>query len=198
MENNSKSKLYVDDHPELSTKGTGFKNENIALHTIKIISKRCLKYQFDVVNTMYNRAKYHPHQTPDMKKAMVIFKYWLDKYKVKKEIENKYKDFLPLDVISSYEKLADIYGINDKYKDFLKIYKKIKKSYKLQYILANNQEDYYSLRINLIKSILQKIKKNNNKLFYTSGKNAGLPTRHHLLLILYAYSPVKSSINNNV
>lgn len=51
---------------------------------------------------------------------MVIFKYWLDKYKVKKEIENKYKDFLPLDVISSYEKLADIYGINDKYKDFLK------------------------------------------------------------------------------
>jgi len=25
MKNNSKSKLYADDHPELSTKGTGFK-----------------------------------------------------------------------------------------------------------------------------------------------------------------------------
>lgn len=196
MENNSKSKLYTDDHPELSTKGTGFKNENIALHTIKIISKRCLKYQFDVVNTMYNRAKYHPNQTPDMKKAMVIFKLWLHKYKSKKDIENKYKDFLPLEVISLYEKLVDIYNINDKCKDFLKVYKKIKKPYKLQYILANNEEDFYSLRINLIKSILQKIKQNNNKLFYTSGKNAGLPTKNHLLLILHAYSPIKLVKNN--
>ena len=127
MKNNSKSKLYTDDHPELSTKGTGFKDEKIALNTIKIISTRCLKYQFDVVNTMYNRAKYHPNQTLDMKKAMKIFKLWLDKYKSKKEIENKYKDFLPLDVINSYEKLADEYNINNKYKDFLKVYKKIKK-----------------------------------------------------------------------
>ena len=191
MKNNSKSKLYADDHPELSTKGTGFKNENIALNTIKIISSRSLKYQFDVVNTMYNRAKYHPNQTPDMKKAMAIFKQWLDKYKNKKDIENKYKNFLSLDVITSYEKLADEYNINDKYKDFLKIYKKIKNPHKLQYILANNKEDYYSYRINLIKSILQKIKQNNNKLFYTSGKNADLPTKNHLILILHAYSPVE-------
>ena len=198
MKKNSKSKLYTDDHPELSTKGTGFKNQIIALNTIKIIYNRCLKYQFDVINTMYNRAKYHPNQTTDMKKAMVIFKLWLDKYKSKKDIENKYKDFLTLEVISSYEKLVDIYNINDKYKDFLKVYKKIKKSYKLQYILANNEEDFYSFRINLIKSILQKIKQNNNKLFYTSGKNAGLPTKNHLLLILHAYSPVKLSMNNNV
>ena len=147
MNNNSKSKLYSDDHPKLSTKGTGFKDEKIALNTIKIISDRSLKYQFDVVNTMYNRAKYHPNQTPDMLKAMVIFKHWLDKYTKKKEVENKYKDFLPLDVIASYEKLADEYNINDKYKEFLKIYKKIKKPYKLQYILANNKEDYYSFTI---------------------------------------------------
>jgi hypothetical protein len=191
MKNNSKAKLYADDHPELSTKGTGFKDENTALNTIKIISLRCLKYQFDVVNTMYNRAKYHPKQTPDMIKAMVIFKHWLDKYVKNKDKENKYKDFLSLDVIASYEKLADEYNINDKYIDFLKEYKKIKKPYKLQYILVNNKEDYYSYRINLIKSILQKIKQNNNKLFYTSGKNAGLPTKNHLILILHAYSPVK-------
>ncbi len=195
MKNNSKSKLYADDHPELSTKGTGFKDENTALDTIKIISSRCLKYQFDVINTMFNRAKYHPNQTPDMRKAMVVFKLWLDKYGKKKDIENKYKDFLSLDVIASYEKLADDYNINDKYKDFLKVYKKIKKPYKLQYILANNKEDYYSYRINLIKSILQKIKQNNNKLFYTSGKNSGLPTKNHLILILHAYSPV-NLVNN--
>jgi hypothetical protein len=191
MKNNSKSKLYADDHPELSTKGTGFKNENIALNTIKIISSRSLKYQFDVVNTMYNRAKYHPNQTPDMLKAMVIFKHWLDSYIKNKDKENKYKDFLSLDIITSYETLADEYNINDKYKNFIKVYKKIKKPYKLQYILANNKEDYYSYRINLIKSILQKIKQNNNKLFYISGKNAGSPTKNHIILILHAYSPVK-------
>jgi hypothetical protein len=197
MKNNSKSKLYADDHPELSTKGTGFKNEKIALNTIKIISSRSLKYQFDVVNTMYNRAKYHPNQTHDMLKAMIVFKHWLDKYGKKKEVENKYKDFLSLDVIASYEKLADEYNINDKYKQFLKVYKKIKKPYKLQYILANDKEDYYSYRTNLIKSILQKIKQNNNKLFYTSGKNIGLPTRNHLLLIFHAYSPINLVRNNN-
>jgi len=197
MINNSKSKLYADDHPELSTKGTGFKNEKIALSTIKIISSRSLKYQFDVVNTMYNRAKYHPNQTPDMLKAMVVFKRWLDKYVTKKELENKYKDFLSLDIIASYEKLADDYNINDKYKQFLKVYKKIKKPYKLQYILANDKEDYYSYRVNLIKSILQKIKQNNNKLFYTSGKNTGLPTKNHLLLILHAYSPINLVRNKN-
>jgi hypothetical protein len=190
MINNSKSKLYADDHPELSTKGTGFKDEKIAINTIKLISSRSLKYQFDVVNTMYNRAKYHPNQTPDMLKAMVVFKRWLDKYLKKKESENKYKDFLSLDIIASYEKLADDYNINDKYKQFLKVYKKIKKPYKLQYIMANDKEDYYSYRNNLIKSILQKIKQNNNKLFYTSGKNTGLPTRNHLILILHAYSPI--------
>jgi hypothetical protein len=196
MKNNSKSKLYTDVHPELSTKGTGFKDEKIAKNTIKIISTRCLKYQFDVINTMYNRAKYHPNQTSDMIKAMVIFKQWLDKYSKKKDIENKYKDFLSLDVITSYEKLFDVYDINDKDKEFLKIYKKIKKPYKLQYILANDKEDFYSFRNNLIKSILKKIKQNNNKLFYTTGKNAGLPTKNHLLLILHAYSPVKL-VNNN-
>jgi hypothetical protein len=198
MKNNSKSKLYADDHPESSIKGTGFKNEKIALNTIKIIFSRCLKYQFDVVNTMYNRAKYHPYQTLDMKKAMKIFKNWLAGYKEKKDIENKYSNFLSLDIITYYEKLADTYGINDNYKEFLKIYKKIKKPHKLQYILANNKEDFYSLRINLIKSIIQKIKQNNNKLFYTSGKYAGLPTRQHLILIIHAYSPVKLNVNNYV
>ena len=32
---------------------------------------------------MYNRAKYHPHQTTAMKDAMRVFKKWLDKYSKK-------------------------------------------------------------------------------------------------------------------
>jgi hypothetical protein len=71
--------LYEDKHPEKSTKGTGFKNKEKAIDTLKIIKDRDLIYQKQVVNTMYNRAKYHPYQTTEMKEAMKIFKDWLNK-----------------------------------------------------------------------------------------------------------------------
>ncbi len=71
--------LYEDNHPQSSTKGTGFKDKQKALDTLKIIKKRDLTYQKQVVNTMYNRAKYHPHQTTNMREAMKIFKAWLKK-----------------------------------------------------------------------------------------------------------------------
>ena len=43
------------------------------LDTLKIIKYRNLTYQKQVVNTMYNRAKHHPHQTENMKQAMKVF-----------------------------------------------------------------------------------------------------------------------------
>ena len=73
--------LYNDDHPETSTKGTGFKNKQKALDTLKIIKNRDITYQKQVVTTMYNRAKYHPHQTSDMKDAMNVYDDWLKKHK---------------------------------------------------------------------------------------------------------------------
>jgi hypothetical protein len=38
-----------------------------------------MTYQKQVVITMYNRAKYHPHQTPEMKDAMKVYDEWLKK-----------------------------------------------------------------------------------------------------------------------
>lgn len=82
MEKNKINKsLYEDKHPESSTKGTGFKNKQKAIDTLEIIKNRDIIYQKQVVNTMYNRAKYHPNQTNDMKEAMKIFKDWLKKNK---------------------------------------------------------------------------------------------------------------------
>ena len=72
--------LYEDKHPKSSTQGTGYKDKQKALNTLKIIKYRNLTYQKQVVNTMYNRAKYHPYQTKDMKEAMKIFKKWLKKF----------------------------------------------------------------------------------------------------------------------
>ena len=75
------SKLYADDHPTTSLKGTGFKDAITAKKTLKLIMMRSSKYQYDVVNTMYNRAKYHPYQTPEMREAMKVFDEWLKKHK---------------------------------------------------------------------------------------------------------------------
>ena len=71
--------LYADNHPKTSTKGTGFKDKQKALDTLNIIKDRDIIYQKQVVTTMYNRAKYHPHQTVTMKEAMQVFKKWLQK-----------------------------------------------------------------------------------------------------------------------
>ena len=73
--------LYEDKHPESSTKGTGFKNKQKAIDTLEIIKNRDIVYQKQVVNTMYNRAKYHPYQTKNMREAMKIFSLWLKKNK---------------------------------------------------------------------------------------------------------------------
>jgi hypothetical protein len=73
--------LFEDKHPKTSTKGTGFKDKQKALDTLKIIKDRELIYQKQVVNTMYNRAKYHPHQTENMKEAMKVFSIWIEKNK---------------------------------------------------------------------------------------------------------------------
>ena len=72
--------LYSDDHPKTSTKGTGFKDKQKALDTLKIIKDRDMTYQKQVVTTMYNRAKYHPYQTDTMKDAMKVFDEWLKKH----------------------------------------------------------------------------------------------------------------------
>ena len=73
--------LYEDNHPKSSTKGTGFKDKQKALDTLEIIKNRDLTYQKQVVNTMYNRAKYHPNQTDNMKEAMKIFSIWIKTHK---------------------------------------------------------------------------------------------------------------------
>ena len=77
---------------------------------------------------------------------------------------------------------------------FLKVYKRVKNPYKLQYILTKENnfigQDYCSFRNTFIKSRLGQIKAAKTPLFYTSGKYKGQPTKQHIVLIMYAYSPV--------
>ena len=204
--NVSDSTLYDNFHPEKSLKGTGFKNAKVALNTIKLISKISLKYQFDVVNTMYNRAKYHPHKTKDMEDAMKIFHKWLKEYpKLRKNEDSKYQ-WLPLETIKKYESIADTYKVSQVArglkkgtrtdKGFLVMYKEVLgKKNKLQYIPVKknkpNGQDYWSYRIGFINSRLGQITKAKTPLYYKSGIYKDLPTKQHIILIIHGYSPDK-------
>ncbi len=202
----SKAQLYNDLHPDKSLKNTGFKDSATANHTIKLISKRSLRYQFDVINTMYNRAKYHPHINDDMKEAMVVFKKWLKNYPKLKALEDKKYPWLSLKTIAKYEKIAELYGVSEVArglkkgtrtdKGFLAMYKEVGgKANKLNYIPVKKNkpdgQDYHSYRISFLNSRMGQIRVSKTPLYYTEGKFKGLPTKQHIILIMHAYSPDK-------
>ena len=62
---------------------TGFKDAIMARMTLKNIAKHPLTYQKQVIITMYNRAKYHPHKTLEMQKAMLVFSKWMANHNIK-------------------------------------------------------------------------------------------------------------------
>ena len=203
----SKAELYNDLHPKTSLKNTGFKDKETALKTISLVSKRSLRYQFDVINTMFNRAKHHPNKTDNMNDAIKVFSKWLKNYKSIKKKEDKKYPWLPLETIKKYEKIAEEYGISEVARGikkstktdegFLRIYKKVGgKSHKLQYIPIKKDkpsgQDYWSYRISFIKSRLGQMKANKTELFYTEDKYKGLPTKQHIILIMHGYSPAKN------
>lgn len=81
------SHLYTDDNPSTTLHGTGFKDAATANHTLELISKRSLTYQFQTINTLFHRARNHPSvkkaKTSDqapagITEALEVFKTWLE------------------------------------------------------------------------------------------------------------------------
>jgi hypothetical protein len=204
-----KGQLYSDDNPETTLPGTGFKDTKTVEKTLKLIKNRSNKFQKSVMITMYYRAKHHPHQTEDMKKAMVMIKKWLDKNK--KEIR-KYP-YLDLDIIKKYEKLADIYDISrtarglekSKKSDegFLEVYKRVGGKYgKLAFIPIFKKNpskgDYDILREKFLNARIGQMKHAKVPLYYADGPYEGLPTKQHLVMIMNGYSPDPSGLKKKV
>ncbi len=71
--------LYADFTHKKSLGHIGFKDAKTAKDTLKTIRNEDYRYQLYVVETMINRAKYHPHQTSEMKEAIDIYQEWLCK-----------------------------------------------------------------------------------------------------------------------
>ena len=125
--------MYSDRHPNRTMKGTGFKDEKTAHKTIQLIRFRSPAYQFSVINTMVNRAKYHPHQTTNMRLAMKVFSEWLKKYKKPKI---KYAYMSKDNILSS--------GVKSEFID--KLEEVGWKYHKLQYLPVRGKYDYLSWR----------------------------------------------------
>ena len=124
-------------------KGTGFKDEKTAHKTIQLIRFRSPAYQFSVINTMVNRAKYHPHQTSDMRLAMKVFSEWLKKYKKPKI---KYAYMSKDDILTS--------GVKSEFID--KLEEVGWKYHKLQYLPVRTKYDYLSWRNSEIDKLLKR------------------------------------------
>ena len=73
--------LFSDYNPKTTTHGLGFKDKEKALHTVKAIKNRDIKYQVNVIATMLGRAKKHPYKTKNMKDAIKVFSLWMKNYK---------------------------------------------------------------------------------------------------------------------
>ena len=163
-------------------------------------TKRGEQYKFQVINTMYYRAKHHKNQTKNMREAMKVFKKWLDN---RKNNNNDYP-YLKLSLVKKYEKLAEEYNISLKSRGlekpttsdegFLVVYKRLKgNSNKLKKCLVKksvpNGIDWFQKRNNQVKAKYGQAKKMKLKLFHESGKYKDLPTKIHTNMIMWAYSP---------
>ncbi len=208
--------LYTDSHPNTTVKGTGFKDEKTAKKTLKLIQNKPLKYQFLVVNTLYYRAKYHPHQTSDMKKAMKVFKSWLKTYKLKKTKKQnggtKSLPYLPLKLVNEYEKLAEYYNVSRKARGlekpttsdegFLVVYRRMKgDSKKMEGIPCRKDKpegvDWERKREVEVLGKLGQAKRMKLDLFHKTGPLKGLPTIIHTNMIMWAYSPYPQLLMKN-
>lgn len=201
--------LYTDKNPKTTIKGLGFKNKDKAIYTIDKIKNKSIIYQFQAINTMYYRAKHHPHRTKEMEDAMKIFKKWLDNYK-KKHMKGGMKyNYLKYNIVQKFQKLAEYYNISkvarglEKPKStdvgFLNIYKKYKKNpEKLMLIPVReknpNGAKWDKTRTNRLNAKLGQMKKMKIKLYHTEGILKGLPTKMHTILIMWAYTPNEKKI----
>lgn len=61
----------------------GYKDRDTAINTLKSLKNYDYSYQWHIILSMYNRAKYHPHHTVEMDGAMNIYKKWLKDHNFK-------------------------------------------------------------------------------------------------------------------
>lgn len=204
--------LYTDAHPETTIHGLGFKDKSKAESTFKKIKHLSKMEQYRIIQTMYQRAKYHPHQTKEMRDAMKLYKKWLDNYQKKKGGKSTLP-YLPLSLINTYEKLAEYYNISRKArglekpttsdKGFLVVYREYKgDGSKMKGLPCRKDKpdgvDWERKREIEVKGKYGQMKRMKIPLYHKEGDLKDLPTKMHVNMIMWAYSPDKKGLEKRV
>lgn len=214
-----KGQLFSDDNPDTTVNDLGFTNKEKALYTINDMKHRDITYQFQVINTMINRAKVILKKTKDpikkqhINNAIIEFDQWLKDYKLNNRGKNENYDYLPLKLINDLEFLAEFYNISKKSRGlekptksdngFLEIWCEVKgdkkklRNYPIKAKVANGIT-WDKHRNMYIQRRLSMIQNSKDGYFYKSGKFKDLPTKLHVNMIMNGYSPYKNILKNNI
>lgn len=127
--------------------------------------------------------------------AMKIFEDWLKGYE-KNNMSKEHRPYLPLDTVKLLSALKKKYNIEDKKSEaFIQAYKSVKGEYKnLRTVSSGDNEPTWDIVRNThLKPIVKRIDEENPDMWEDD-----LPTKDHLELILWAYSPDATKIKKSL
>nr|CAI5853042.1 unnamed protein product [Callosobruchus analis] len=182
--------------------GLGFKDKEKALETLKNLEGRDPDYQKLAVKGLIGRAKRTLTLTKDKEKlqnindAMAVFDDFLKNYELK-NMSKENRSYLPIAHIDALLPLKEKFKIVSKEIDsFLEAYRnKAKGDYKsLRTVSSGDDKPTWDIvRNKELKKLLKAMEESSPDLWKDD-----LPTKEHMELILWAYSPDASKIKKNV
>ncbi|XP_034235464.1 uncharacterized protein LOC117641866 [Thrips palmi] len=185
--------LFGSENTETTFTGGGFKDKEKAKETLKLLDGRDINYQYQVINSMFNRAKVILKRTKDAEKvknlqeAVSTFEDWLDDYKTHSRSKENF-GYLPLDTVHAFERLAKEQGVlNGKGPTFLQVYEEADGDLKkLRVKKVDGADTTWDIHRNRnLKPLVEKLNKDNEPLYTSKGQ----PSKQHLALIVWGYSP---------
>jgi hypothetical protein len=205
------SHLYTDDNPATTLHGTGFKDAATANNTLQLISKRSLTYQFQTINTLFNRARNHPSvkkaKTPDeapagIKEALEIFKTWLNETYPASKASLRAGGFKPLlsktfveGQLGNITTAKDTGEVDAEAADFASLYVSLPKNRRLGNVLLDDDKpgeaDWEVTRYEALNRLVPEGDEDGkgwaeDRLWNKSGG----PSAEHYNLIAWGWSPV--------
>jgi hypothetical protein len=200
----SGGQLFGSETTETTFQGAGFKDKEKALETLQLLEGRDITFQFQVINSMFHRAKVIHKRTKDPEKlrnlseAIETFENWLNDYRSHSRAKENLT-YLPLDVVEAFQPLADRYGVKTELPSvevsFLKAYRNADGDLKKLRVLKVNPDDEKSITWDVhrnihLKPLADRVKGDDAPpLYRTEEKVRGLPTREHVQLVMWGYSP---------
>ncbi|KDR19248.1 uncharacterized protein LOC110830154 [Zootermopsis nevadensis] len=205
--------LFGSETTETTFQGAGFKDKEKALETLHLLEGRDVTFQFQIINSMFHRAKVIHKRTKDPEKvrnlaeAIDTFEKWLDDYRSHSRAKENLT-YLPLDVVQAFKPLADRYDIKTEVPgveaNFLKVYLEAEGDLKKLRVLKVNSHDEKSItwdvhRNKNLKPLVERIKgEDAPPLYRAEGKVKGLPSREHVELVMWGYSPEVTKLKKTI